>query len=129
VEFGASGLKERLPAEMETALYRIIQESLTNTAKHARATKVTIALAEEDGAIHARICDDGRGFDAQAVLRTPWQDRGLGLAGMTERASLLNGTVDIQSEPGSGTRIDVKIPVTRALQMGPAVVTSEMTSA
>ncbi len=129
VEFGASGLKERLPAEMETALYRIIQESMTNTAKHARATKVTITLAEEDGAIHARICDDGRGFDAQAVLRTPWQDRGLGLAGMTERASLLNGTVDIHSEPGHGTRIDVKIPVTRAPEMGPAVMTSEMISA
>jgi chemotaxis protein histidine kinase CheA len=48
---------------------------------------------------------------------------------MTERASLLNGTVDISSEPGSGTRIDVKIPVTRAPQMGPAVVTSEMISA
>jgi two-component system sensor histidine kinase UhpB len=128
VDFGASGLKERLPAEMETALYRIIQESLTNTAKHARATKVNITLAEEDGAIHANICDDGRGFDAQAVLRTPWQDRGLGLAGMTERASLLNGTVDIQSEPGSGTRIDVKIPVSRAPQVGPAVMTNEMTS-
>src|SRR5437588_1100613 len=58
VDFGASGMKERLPAEMETALYRIIQESLTNTAKHARATQVIITLAEEDGAIHARICDN-----------------------------------------------------------------------
>jgi chemotaxis protein histidine kinase CheA len=63
------------------------------------------------------------------VLRTPWQDRGLGLAGMTERASLLNGTVDIHSEPGHGTTIDVKIPVTRAPQVGPAVMTSEMMSA
>jgi two-component system, NarL family, sensor histidine kinase UhpB len=116
VEFAASGMKERLPPEMETAVYRIIQESLTNTAKHAHATKVVIALTEEDGQIHARISDNGRGYDALAVLRTPWQDRGLGLAGMTERASLLNGTVDIQSEPGNGAMIDMKIPVTRAPQ-------------
>src|SRR5206468_776202 len=111
--------KERLPSEMETALYRIIQESLTNTAKHARATKVVIALAEEDGQIQVRIADDGRGFDAQAVLRTPWQDRGLGLAGMTERASLLNGTVEIKSTPGQGTTIDVRFPAPRASQVGP----------
>jgi two-component system sensor histidine kinase UhpB len=119
VDFGASGMKERLPAETETALYRIIQESLTNTAKHARATKVIITLSEEDGAIRARICDNGHGFDAQAVLRTPWQDRGLGLAGMTERASLLDGTVEIQSEPDHGATIDVKIPVSRAPQTEP----------
>ena len=85
---------------METALYRIIQESMTNTAKHARATKVTITLAEEDGAIHARICDDGRGFDAQAVLRHALAGSRSWPGGMTERASLLNGTVDIHSEPG-----------------------------
>jgi len=129
VDFGASGMKERLPAEMETALYRIIQESLTNTAKHARATQVIITLAEEDGAIHARICDNGRGFDAQAVLRTPWQDRGLGLAGMTERASLLNGTVEVHSTPSSGTRIDVTIPVTRPSQAESVVTASEKISA
>jgi two-component system sensor histidine kinase UhpB len=114
VEFTSSGLKERLSPEMETAIYRIIQESLTNTAKHAHANKVWVSLTEDCDAIHARIRDDGCGFDAPAVLRTPWQDRGLGLGGMMERASLLNGSVDIQSEHGSGTTITVRIPLTRA---------------
>ena len=114
VDFSASGLKERLPAEMETAIYRIIQESLTNTAKHAHAHKAWVTLTEGSATINVRIADDGCGFDAPAVLRTPWQDRGLGLGGMMERASLLNGSVDIQSQHERGTTISVRIPVKRA---------------
>ncbi|HEU5347625.1 MAG TPA: sensor histidine kinase [Ktedonobacterales bacterium] len=114
VEFTASGLKDRLPAEMETAIYRIIQESLTNTAKHAHARKVWVIVNEECDAIHARVSDDGCGFDAPAVMRTPWQDRGLGLGGMMERASLLNGSVDIASQQGNGTTIRVRIPLPSA---------------
>jgi two-component system, NarL family, sensor histidine kinase UhpB len=111
VEFTASGLKDRLPPEMETAIYRIVQESLTNTAKHARAEKVWIALSEDGAAVRVHVRDNGRGFDAQAVLKTPWQDRGLGLAGMVERATLLDGSVNIASRPGAGTTIDVTIPL------------------
>ncbi len=111
VEFGASGFRERLPPEMETAIYRIIQESLTNTAKHAHARHVWIQLSEDGARVHARIRDDGQGFDAQAVLRTPWQDRGLGLSGMMERASLLDGTVEITSQPGAGASIEMRIPL------------------
>jgi two-component system, NarL family, sensor histidine kinase UhpB len=111
VDFSASGLKERLPAEMETALYRVIQESLTNTAKHARAQKAWVTLKEDCGVVHAHVRDDGRGFDAQAVLRTPWQDRGLGLAGMQERAMLLDGSIKIESQVGAGTSIEIAIPV------------------
>ncbi len=114
VDFSATGLKERLPAEMETAIYRIIQESLTNTAKHAHARKARVTLVECDAVITVSIADDGAGFDAPAVLRMPWQDRGLGLGGMMERASLLNGSVDIDSEPHHGTTINVRIPVSRA---------------
>src|SRR5579863_8912632 len=66
VEFSASGLKERLPAEMETALYRVIQESLTNTAKHAHARHAWVTLSEDAEAVRARVRDDGRGFDAPA---------------------------------------------------------------
>src|SRR5689334_4898739 len=111
VEFVASGLKNRLPPEMETAIYRIVQESLTNTAKHARAQKVWIALSEDGAVVRVHVRDNGRGFDAQAVLKTPWQDRGLGLAGMVERATLLDGSVNIASRPGAGTTIDVTIPL------------------
>jgi two-component system sensor histidine kinase UhpB len=111
VEFSASGFKERLPADMETALYRVIQESLTNTAKHARARKAWVTMAAEPGLVRAVVRDDGQGFDAQAVLKTPWQDRGLGLAGMQERAMLLDGSMAIESRPGEGTRIEVSMPV------------------
>ncbi|HLH63013.1 MAG TPA: sensor histidine kinase [Ktedonobacteraceae bacterium] len=111
VEFQASGLKERLPAEMETALYRIVQESLTNTARHANAHKVTISLKEEGEAIHATIIDDGRGFDYDALVRTGGQERSIGLAGMQERAVLLDGILTIHSAPGCGTRVEAHIPL------------------
>ena len=113
VEFVSSGLRERLPAETETAIYRIIQESLTNTAKHANARRVWVTLLENPGQIHAIIRDDGVGFDAQATLKKPWQDRGLGLAGMQERASLLNGQFAITSQLSEGVTIDVTIPLAR----------------
>jgi len=111
VEFSASGLKDRLPAEMETAIYRIVQESLTNTAKHAHARKVWVTVAGDGVQVRVHTRDDGTGFDAPAVLKTPWQDRGLGLAGMLERASLLGGGVRITSQPGSGTSVDATIPL------------------
>ena len=111
VEFHATGFKERLPAEMETALYRIVQECLTNTAKHANANRVTITLKEETNRVYARITDDGEGFDYEALLRTPGQERGLGLAGMNERAVLLDGILNIHSTSGRGTIIEVSIPL------------------
>jgi two-component system sensor histidine kinase UhpB len=111
VEFQATGLKQRLPAEMETALYRIVQECLTNTAKHANAHRVTIMLREDTERVFGRIVDNGRGFDYEALLKTPGQELGLGLAGMHERAVLLDGTLDIHSVPGQGTTIEVSIPL------------------
>jgi two-component system sensor histidine kinase UhpB len=111
VAFHATGFKERLPAEMETALYRIVQECLTNTAKHANANRVTITLNEEIDSVYARITDDGEGFDYEALLKTPGQERGLGLAGMNERAVLLDGTLNIYSTTGRGTIIEVHIPL------------------
>src|SRR2546430_6427801 len=111
VEFHATGFKERLPAEMETALYRIVQECLTNTAKHANANRVTITLKEETDRVYARITDDGEGFDYEALLKTPGQERGLGLAGMHERAVLLDGTLSIHSTSERGTIIEVSIPL------------------
>lgn len=110
-ELTASGLKERLPSEVETALYRMIQESLTNTAKHAGARHVWVTLTEDGLLLRATIRDDGRGFDAAGMLRKHWQDRGLGLAGMQERAALLDGSVEIESEPGAGSLITVTIPL------------------
>jgi two-component system, NarL family, sensor histidine kinase UhpB len=114
VDFRSSGLKERLPAEMETALYRIVQECLTNTARHSNAKKVSVTLRETGDAVNASITDDGDGFDYDALLKNPGQERGLGLAGMQERAVLLGGTLDISTEPGNGTRVKVSIPLAYA---------------
>jgi len=110
-ELTVSGMKERQPPEVETALYRMIQESLTNTAKHARAHHVWVTLTEDGLLLRATIRDDGRGFDAAGMMRRHWQERGLGLAGMQERAALLNGAVEIESEPGAGALITVTIPL------------------
>ncbi len=113
VEFHATGFKdrERLSPEMETALYRIVQESLTNVAKHAQAHKVTILLREEADAVNATITDDGHGFDVEEIQKMGDKDRGLGLVGMQERALLLDGTATIESDHEHGTVVKVQIPV------------------
>ena len=113
VEFSAANFKERLPSELETALYRIVQEALTNTAKYAQATKVRISVTEDGDSVTATIRDNGQGFDAQTILKLPWQERGLGLAGMHERAALLDGSLIITTEPGGGTTIEATLPLPR----------------
>lgn len=110
VDFVASGFKERLPAEMETALYRIVQEALTNTARHSQAKRVSIMLKEDEEEVEGIISDDGSGFDFEALRKAPDSERGLGLAGMTERAVLLNGRLDIETRPAHGTTISVHMP-------------------
>lgn len=111
VNFQPTGFKKRLPPEMETALYRIIQESLTNIAKHSQAHAVTITLREDTNAVYATISDDGKGFDLEELQRTQDRDRGLGLIGMHERAHLLDGTLSIESAPSKGTTIQFRIPL------------------
>jgi two-component system sensor histidine kinase UhpB len=111
VDFQASGFKKRLPPEMETAIYRIVQESLTNIAKHAQAHTATITLREDADAVYATISDDGKGFDLDELQRKQDRDRGLGLVGMHERAHLLGGTLAIESAPGQGTTIQFRIPL------------------
>ncbi len=107
--FGGS----RLPFYIETTLYRIMQEALTNIVKHAAARRVCIIVEQQDDAVQMIVQDDGRGFDVDATLRTPGTSKGLGLHGMQERAVLLNGSLNIQSSPGRGTTIAVGIPLPR----------------
>jgi signal transduction histidine kinase len=103
----ASGLgDERLPAQLETALYRIVQEALTNVVKHARATRVTIVLIRNPRSVTAVVEDNGIGFAPEAT-----REGGLGLIGMTERVGLLNGRLDVESARGSGTSIVVEVPL------------------
>jgi signal transduction histidine kinase len=101
---------ERLMPAVETALYRIVQEALTNAARHARATKVEIEVRTTGPTVQAVVQDDGQGFDVGATLRRRG-DRGLGLIGMRERVEALGGSLTIASGPGSGTRLSASIPV------------------
>ena len=97
---------ERLPASVETALFRITQEALTNVVKHADAKTVHITFARQERFVVLTIDDDGCGFPR---ARVPG-DR-FGLVGMRERTASVNGALDIESERGSGTRLTVEIPL------------------
>jgi signal transduction histidine kinase len=97
---------ERLPAEAETTIYRIVQEALTNIVKHANATHVSVLLTRRDSLVAAVIEDDGRGFDPEAV-----GDEGLGLVGMRERLGLVGGRLRIESAGGSGTSLVAEVPL------------------
>jgi len=101
----------RLPAEVETALYRIAQETLTNVLKHAAAKAVSLVVRRESSGVHLTVEDDGRGFDNDALLQEPCTGIGLGLLDIRERAALLNGSVALESRPGSGTTVHVYIPL------------------
>jgi PAS domain S-box-containing protein len=106
-DFYAAGL-ERLPGEVETAVYRIVQEALTNVAKHAGATVVSVVVTRPDEFVSVVVEDNGTGFDPDAVPKGR-----LGLMGMRERVELVGGEIDIGSSPGAGTTIAVRIPVTK----------------
>ncbi len=101
----------RLPAEVETALFRIAQEGLTNVARHAQASEVTLKLLRQPEQVTLLICDDGRGLPLASENEAAHLRAGLGLAGMQERARLLGGTLDITSQPDQGTVIQARIPL------------------
>lgn len=105
-----SDREERMPPLVETALYRIVQEALTNAARHARASRVTITLRHNDGQIRCSIRDDGVGISPQAASK-PDSGRGLGLIGIRERIAPLSGTFEIQSGKRKGTELLVTIPL------------------
>ena len=100
---------ERLPATVETAIFRIVQESLANAARHARAPRVDIAVTREDGWVTLEVRDDGVGFEPCAARRL-----GLGLTSMVERARLLGGACTIESQPARGSRVRARLPLAGA---------------
>lgn len=109
-------LDNRLPLglalddKLATAAFRIIQESLTNVARHADATRVRVVLAMKEGSLHIRVHDDGRGLDLESGHR----NLSFGLSGMRERAAMLGGKLEITSKPGEGTTVDALIPLDKA---------------
>jgi len=100
----------RYPPEIETACFRIIQEAVTNTMRHARATTLSIDVETLGSGLRCAIRDDGSGFDCEAARSRALAGGSIGLAGMQERVELLGGTIEIDSSPGRGTHIEVFLP-------------------
>jgi two-component system sensor histidine kinase UhpB len=119
LEFSAQGFDDqstRLPPQLELVLYRVVQEALTNVAKHAGASHVRVALRLNAHEVVAAVTDDGQGFDVEDVMRS--RERGLGMFGMQERLALVQGQLVIDSEPGRGTRIEARVPSAPSLVPG-----------
>lgn len=104
VEVDAETVPEDLPEEHKTCIYRVVQEALHNIVQHASARKVKITVLQDQGRLSLAIEDDGRGFDTR-------RQKGMGLLGMEERVRHLGGSFDVQSRPGSGTSLNVSLPL------------------
>jgi signal transduction histidine kinase len=102
------GLDRRFAPDLETAAYRIVQEALTNAARHARVSDVTVRLWATQDTLGVQILDQGEGFDAEAA---PAAGTSSGLAGMRERATLLGGQLTVESAPDAGTRVTAEFPL------------------
>jgi two-component system sensor histidine kinase UhpB len=117
LDFSAEGFDEpqaaRLAPQVELVLYRVVQEALTNAAKHANATSVRVTLHRSPRTVVASVADDGCGFDVEDVMRS--HERGLGLFGMQERLALVQGQLLIDSAPHQGTRIEARVPINSGL--------------
>jgi signal transduction histidine kinase len=118
VGFNQQGLERRFNPEIETVGYRVVQEALTNVARHARVDHVDVRAWVEDSSLILEVADDGAGFDLEALEATTGT---LGLAGMRERALRIGGRLALESKPGAGTRVRVQLP----LSIDPTATTGE----
>lgn len=109
---------ERLPAAVETAVYRVAQEALTNVRKHARTRRALLELLERDGKLCLRIEDRGRGFDPADLVGEVRPGERVGISGMRERISLLGGKLEVRSRPGEGTLVVAEIPIPARAEAG-----------
>jgi len=113
-DIDAGRLTRRMPPEIETAIFRTMQESLSNVVRHSGARQVRVSLATDGGAFEGDVVDDGRGFEVGSVALNGKVPRGVGLLGMLERVALCEGTLEVLSSPGAGTRVRIRIPLSEA---------------
>lgn len=106
-----------LPQSMATACFRIVQEAITNIIRHSHATRVSVSLQQEADDLCLSICDNGAGFDVRNALEQAASGRSMGLLGMQERVRFLNGSISIESRPGQGTEIRIRIPVSSSTSL------------
>jgi PAS domain S-box-containing protein len=111
VDFKVTGRKRRFPRHLETTIFRVTQEAVTNIVKHAKASNVIVRLELSRDAVSMRIMDDGEGFDVAEAMNIKQGLRGYGLLGMKERIQLIGGTFTLRSGPEKGTEIDIQIPL------------------
>ncbi len=112
VDFHSANLApQRLAPEIETTLFRIVQEALTNVMKHAQARCVSVIVESGANDIRVIVEDDGKGFEMERSLGGPNQEGRLGLVGMQERVAMIAGTLNIESSPGQGTTVFLRIPI------------------
>ena len=101
------GLNERLPENIETVIYRVLQELINNIIKHAQANEVTIQLIRESNEFMLMVEDNGKGFDLEKTM----QQQGIGLKNITSRVEYLNGQVNYDTAVGKGTTVIIEIPL------------------
>ena len=104
---------DRLAPPLESAVFRIVQESVTNACRHGRATNIEVRLTQDKNTLHVEVEDNGVGFDT-----TTAKGGGFGIEGIYERARLLGGTASIESRPGQGTRVTAELPIIEAAAAG-----------
>jgi signal transduction histidine kinase len=109
------GTDGRFPPELETALFRVAQEAMSNIARHAQAENVSLTLEFQDEFVAIDIEDDGQGFNVEATFARGQDGAPFGLMGMRERVDLLNGTLIVESRPGEGTSVRVRVPLQSSL--------------
>ncbi len=111
IDVGGAESIERLPPEIEITAFRVVQEAVTNVVRHAAAKRVEVVIRHDNGALELQVRDDGRGFDVGTTMNRAASGKSLGLLGMQERVQTLNGDIRIDSTPGRGTHIRVRLPV------------------
>ena len=111
IHYDFNDIECRFSDQVETAVYRIVQEALTNAVRHGQAGEVNVSLVHTNSTLELRFIDDGVGFNPERVFSSDGDDDGAGLLGIRERVSNLGGTVEIRSEPDHGVDIKAAIPM------------------
>jgi len=112
------GRRRRLPRDVETAIFRVVQEAFNNVVRHSKARHVGVTLQFADDMVTLDIEDDGIGFDVEEAVHSKARPRGLGLLGMSERIELIGGKITIHSQTSAGTQIHIEIPRRKENQDG-----------